>query len=147
MLFRSESSALTTALASSALKGRADYVGLLAKDELWAFYRSLDCLVVPSKTTERWKEQFGAVIADAFACGVPVVGYDSGAIPEVIGEAGLIIPEGDVEGLVRGLVTLRDDDMLRAKLAHAGRERYEREFSVEAYARKVAAAFGLAPRV
>jgi glycosyltransferase involved in cell wall biosynthesis len=128
------------------LGDRAEWVGLLAKDDLWDFYRSLGCLVVPSRTTEHWKEQFGAVIADAFACGVPVVGSDSGAIPEVIGAAGLVFPEGDVEALGRSIAQIRDDASLRVSLAQAGRERYEREFSVRAYAAKIARAFDLQRR-
>ena len=42
-----------------------------------------------------WKEQFGHVIIEAMACKVPVIGSDSGEIPHVIGDAGLIFPEGN----------------------------------------------------
>ena len=138
--------ALVAALAQPSLGGRAAWEGLLAKDDLWNFYRSLDCLVVPSRTTATWKEQFGAVIADAFAVGVPVVAFDSGAIAEVVGDSGIVVPEGDVEALTAALARVRDERHLREQLATAGRARYETEFSINAYAGKIAAAYGLRRR-
>ncbi len=63
------------------------------------FYRSLDVLVLPSCSRSNWKEQFGRVLVDAMACGVPVIGSTCGEIPNVIGDAGLIFPEGDAAAL------------------------------------------------
>ena len=54
--------------------------------------------MLPSLTRPNWKEQFGRVLIEAMASGVPVIGSDSGAIPDVIGQAGLIFPEGDFSG-------------------------------------------------
>ena len=134
-------------LASSAgLAGRVFCVGLLPKDQLWGFYRSLDCLAVPSLTTERWKEQFGGVIADALVMGLPIVGSSSGAIPEVMGPAGIVVPEGDEQALALALLRLRDDAELRAQLAAAGPPRFRKEFAISAYADKIAAALRLQPR-
>lgn len=83
----------------------------------------LDVLVLPSLTTASWKEQFGRVLVEAMACEVPVVGSDSGEIPNVIGEAGLVFPEGDAAALRERLRRLRDDAALREGLARAGRDR------------------------
>ncbi|MDF5716698.1 MAG: glycosyltransferase [Rhizonema sp. NSF051] len=58
-----------------------------------------DVLVLPSRTTETWKEQFGHVLIEAMAMGVPVIGSNSGEIPNVIGRADLIFPEGDSQAL------------------------------------------------
>jgi glycosyltransferase involved in cell wall biosynthesis len=80
-------------------------------------------LVVPSRTRPNWKEQFGRVLVEAMACGVVVVGSDSGEIPHVVGEAGLIFPEGDVAALRERLVRLSGDAQLRAELAQSGRQR------------------------
>ena len=55
----------------------------------------LDVFILPSLTTETWKEQFGRVIAEAMSCSVPVIGSSSGAIPEVLQGAGYIFQEGD----------------------------------------------------
>lgn len=60
-----------------------------------------DALVLPSETTSDWKEQFGRVVIEAAACGIPTIGSSSGAIPEVIGENGIIFKEKDVDDLSR----------------------------------------------
>jgi len=88
------------------------------------YLNCLDCLVLPSRTIPNgWREQFGLVLAQAMACGIPVVGSDSGAIPEVIGDAGLIFPEGDVRTLSDCLLRLKQDSPLRAQLSALGRDR------------------------
>jgi glycosyltransferase involved in cell wall biosynthesis len=86
-------------------------------------YHQIDTLVLPSLTRPNWKEQFGRVLVEAMMSGVPVVGSDSAAIPGVIGDAGLIVPEGDVEALAVALQRLHDDTGLRAQLAARGRTR------------------------
>lgn len=85
--------------------------------------RALDVLVLPSLTRPNWREQFGRVLVEAMACGVPVVGSDSGEIPHVIGDAGLVVPEGDIVALRAALRRLRDNPALRAELAARGRAR------------------------
>jgi glycosyltransferase involved in cell wall biosynthesis len=96
-----------------------------------AFYHDLDALVLPSRTQHNWKEQFGRVLIEAMACGVPVVGARSGAIPEVIGEAGLLFPEGDAAALRDQLHRLMADRVLRQSLAAAGRKRVLAHFTQE----------------
>lgn len=86
-------------------------------------YRALDALALPSLTRPNWKEQFGRVLVEAMASGVPVVGSDSGAIPGVIDAAGLVVPEGDIEALAAALAGLADDPARRDRLAAAGRAR------------------------
>jgi glycosyltransferase involved in cell wall biosynthesis len=85
-------------------------------------YRQLDALALPSLTRPNWKEQFGRVLIEAMACGVPVVGSDSGEIPNVIGTAGLVFAEGDVPALRDSLSLLMADPALRDALARKGRE-------------------------
>jgi glycosyltransferase involved in cell wall biosynthesis len=80
-------------------------------------------LALPSRTLPNWKEQFGRILVEAMACGVVVVGSDSGEIPNVIGEAGLVFPEDDKEALQAHLTRLIGDAGLRRRLAQAGRER------------------------
>jgi glycosyltransferase involved in cell wall biosynthesis len=87
------------------------------------YYRSLDVLVLPSRTRSNWKEQFGRVLVDAMACGVPVIGSTCGEIPNVIGDAGLIFPENDAAALRAQLQRLYDDTTLRDALAQRGRQR------------------------
>ena len=75
------------------------YLGLLPKDELWSFYAALDCLAVPSLTTPRWKEQSASTLVDGLAMGLPIVASDSGGIADIMGPAGLLVAEGDVDAL------------------------------------------------
>ncbi len=88
-----------------------------------AFYNQLDALVLPSLTRPHWKEQFGRVLIEAMACGVPVIGSRSGEIPHVIGQAGLSFTEGDVQELRARLSQLMGAPALRADLSRRGRER------------------------
>jgi glycosyltransferase involved in cell wall biosynthesis len=96
--------------------------------------RTYDILVIPSLTTRTWKEQFGRTIIEAMSCEVAVVGSDSGEIPHVIGEAGLITPEGDVPALAAALQRLLDDPAARARLAAAGRRRVLEHYTQAALA-------------
>jgi glycosyltransferase involved in cell wall biosynthesis len=125
------------------LPERVHYAGLLPKDELWGFYAALDCLAVPSLTTPRWKEQLGGTLLDGLAMGVPVVASASGGLPDAMGEAGILVPEGDADALAGALLRLCEDEALRERLSRAGRERFDREFAIPAYARKIAAALEL----
>lgn len=125
------------------LHGRIFYAGLLPKATLWGFYRALDCLVVPSLTIPGWKEQFGGVLADGMAMGLPLVGSDSGAIPDVIGPAGLIVPEGKPDALAANLRRLQEAPDLRWQLGEAGRQRFWAEFAIPAYAAKIGKALQL----
>jgi len=105
------------------LSDRVSFDDWLPSGQMPAYYRQLDVLVLPSRTRANWKEQFGRVLVEAMACGVAVVGSDCGEIPNVIGEAGLIFPEGQAEALRSRLERLLTDPQLRAALAQRGRER------------------------
>jgi glycosyltransferase involved in cell wall biosynthesis len=100
------------------------------------YYRSLDVLVLPSRSRSNWKEQFGRVLVDAMACGVPVIGSTCGEIPNVIGDAGLIFPEGNAAALRDHLRTLQHDAALRRELAQRGRQRVLDRFTQEQIARQ-----------
>jgi glycosyltransferase involved in cell wall biosynthesis len=93
------------------------------------FLRAMDVLALPSRTTPRWREQFGRVLVEAMACGVPVIGSDSGEIPYVIGDAGLVVPEGDVRRWVDAIGSILREHGLRDRLRARGRARAH-QFSV-----------------
>lgn len=102
---------------------RIHFLGHLPSMETPGFYRQLDVLVLPSRSQANWTEQFGRVLIEAMACGVPVVGAMSGEIPQVIGDAGLVFPEGDVAALADRLSGLAADPAQRTMLAGLGRAR------------------------
>jgi len=97
--------------------------------EVPKYMNAFDALVLPSRTTSRWKEQFGRVLIEAMACETPVVGSSSAEIPKVIGDAGLVFPEGDVAGLAGELRRLRDDLSLASDLGAKGRARVLEKFT------------------
>jgi glycosyltransferase involved in cell wall biosynthesis len=109
--------------------------GFVPFEQVPAWLKGIDALVLPSRTTADWQEQFGHVLVEAMLAGVPVIGSDSGAIPEVIGEAGLLFPEGNVAALRKWLVLLIDDPAERERLAEAGRQRALAQFTDAAIAR------------
>lgn len=115
--------------ASRSQEGRLDLAEHLPSTEMPAFLNTLDLLVLPSLTRPNWKEQFGRVLIEAMACGVPVVGSDSGEIPAVIGEGGLVFPEGQPVDLAGHLAELRADPARRAALGRLGRERVLARFT------------------
>ena len=99
------------------------------REELPEVMSALDVLLLPSRTTARWKEQFGRVIIEAHACRTPVIGSDSGAIPAVVGDGGLIVPEQNPAALAAAICKLRADPPLRDQMAAAGLRQTERHYS------------------
>ncbi|RUS95413.1 glycosyltransferase family 4 protein [Trichormus variabilis] len=87
------------------------------------YLNAMDMLVAPSQTMPNWKEQFGRMLIEAFACGVPVIGSDSGEIPYVIGDAGVVVGEKDENGWVTAISDLLNSPSLRQELGKKGLER------------------------
>lgn len=122
-------------LAGAGLEHRLRHVDSVPHLQLPAYYRCMDAFVLPSETTRRWKEQFGHVLLQAMSCGLPVVGSNSGFIPSVIGDAGMIFPERDASRLADALQRLVRDPLLRERLATQSRARVLERYTHEAVAR------------
>jgi glycosyltransferase involved in cell wall biosynthesis len=116
------------------VRHRVTFAGGRPLTELPGIMNALDVLILPSHTTASWKEQFGRVLIEAGACGVAVAGSSSGAIPEVIGDAGLVFPEKDPQALAASLRRLRDDPELLRRCGEIGYERATTRFSWECVA-------------
>jgi len=99
------SEALPQELASRGLTERVRLVGPVDPDAVVAFYRSVDVVAVPSIPRDGWTEQFGRVAIEAMASGVPVVSSDAGALPDVVADAGIVVPHGDAAALATALIT------------------------------------------
>ncbi|HST04504.1 MAG TPA: glycosyltransferase [Chloroflexia bacterium] len=127
---------LRSTAAEMGIADRVHLVGIIHNTDLPGFMNALDVFVLPSETRSNWREQFGRVAVEAMACGVPVIGSDSGEIPTVLGDAGLVFQEGDRDGLARQLSCLLAAPDERTRLSVAGRERVVRLFSVEQVARR-----------
>ncbi len=118
-----------------------DWGNRLSSDQMPNFYQKLDVLVLPSRTLPNWKEQFGRVLIEAMACGVAVVGSDSGEIPNVIGDAGLIFPEDDCPALTAHLQSLLVDRSVARQLGQVGRARVIENFTMRQIATKTVAVY------
>ncbi|TLP97044.1 glycosyltransferase [Nesterenkonia salmonea] len=77
-------------------------------DQLPDFYRELDVLVVPSLPTPGWLEQFGRVVIEAFASGVPVIASRTGALQDVVADAGILVEPGDPQAIREALAVVTD---------------------------------------
>lgn len=93
------------------------------------YINAMDVLCAPSQTTPSWREQFGRMLIEAMACGVPVIGSDSGEIPHVIGDAGVIVGERDVPAWRHALERLLGDEPKRRELAERGLARVHERFT------------------
>ena len=124
-----------------AMVNRIHLVGQIAGDQLAGVMNAMDALLLPSRTTPTWKEQFGRVIIEAHACGVPVIGSDSGAIPAVVGEGGQIVPERDAAALAAAILRLRDAPELGPKMGAIGRRRAQAECTWAAVAARMHCVF------
>lgn len=130
---------LETEAARRGIAGRVAFLPQAPSAEMPGRYHELDAFVLPSLTRPNWKEQFGRVLVEAMASGVPVAGSNSGAIPDVIGDAGLVVPEGDAPALTAALRRLRDEPGLRENLSERGRERALAVFTHASVAEQTAA--------
>lgn len=117
----------------------------LPHDRVCEFMQAIDVLVLPSRTVQTWRntwqEQFGHVLIEAMACETPVVGSSSGAIPEVIGDAGLVFRERNAVDLKEKLLQLIEDQGLYARLSKLGRERVLQFYSNQTVGKKWAEIF------
>jgi glycosyltransferase involved in cell wall biosynthesis len=114
---------------------RVELLAPVPSTEVPRLLHTLDATVLGSRTSPTWKEQFGRTLVESMACRVVPIGSSSGEIPHVVGDAGLIFPEGDVEALRGAMRRVMADDRLRAQLAERGRARVLERFTPKQIAR------------
>jgi glycosyltransferase involved in cell wall biosynthesis len=89
-------------------------------DQVPAHLNAMDLLCAPSQATPRWREQFGRMVVEAFACGLPVISSDSGELPYVVLDAGVIVGERDEDAWVSAIGELIGDPEKRSELSSMG---------------------------
>lgn len=107
--------------------GIRDYVKFISEidtSELVNQYRLASIVVAPSTY-----EGFGLPVAEAMACGAPVVATTAGALPEVVGDAGILVPPADIKALVEAISGLMDNPAKRGQLSEIGRKRILQTFN------------------
>lgn len=130
---------------AAGIKDRIILVESVPHDKVPRYINVMSTLVLPSETSISvktltavgWKEQFGHVLIEAMACKVPVIGSDSGEIPNVIGDTGLIFREGDIAALENSLRQMIEQPALCQKLAELGYNRAMSEYTNKALAKSL----------
>ncbi len=126
------------------IKYRIILVESVPHDQVCNYINLMSTLVLPSETANEfktltavgWKEQFGHVLIEAMACKVPVIGSNSGEIPHVIGDTGLVFPEGDAQALANCLVQLMDKPQLAQNLGEMGYQKVTAKYTNKALAKQ-----------
>ncbi|MBH8565156.1 glycosyltransferase [Nostoc sp. CENA67] len=126
------------------IKERLILVESVPHNEVASYINLMSTLVLPSETTYNfktltsvgWKEQFGHVLIEAMACQVPVIGSNSGEIPHVIGDDGLIFPEGDAKALADCLVQLIEKPDFAQTLGERGYQKAMVKYTNKALAKQ-----------
>jgi glycosyltransferase involved in cell wall biosynthesis len=110
---------------SGKLSGVADFrlVSDAKYSDMPSIYQSADLFFLPSRSTETWEEQYGMVLVEAIACGLPIVTSNSGAIPEVVGNAGITHLVCDVDKMVKTISDLLTNPDLLKKYSSRSRTR------------------------
>lgn len=110
-------------------------------EEMHEGYTLADVFLLNSAPRPGWLEQFGYVLAEALASGVPIITTRSGSIPEVVGDAALLIPPADFLAVHQAMETLVADAALRRDLAERARARAESEYDAAVNARRIRDAY------
>jgi glycosyltransferase involved in cell wall biosynthesis len=117
-------SAIPSLIRALGLGRHVEFTGSISQDEFVRQYATAWAAVVPSLY-----EGFGLPAGEAMACGVPVISTTGGALPEVVGDAGLLVPPGNAQALAVAIDRICDDDRLAENLGLAGRDRVLKHFT------------------
>ena len=116
--------------------GHVTFTGRISDREFVRQYAKAAFCVVPSVY-----EGFGLPVGEAMACGVPVISTTGGALPEVVGKDGVLVPPADPDALTRAMIDLLEDPGKAAKLGEGGYRRVQKHFTWKRAAEKTVAAY------
>lgn len=113
------------------------FAGSFPYDKMVAVYNLADVFVLGSIPTKTWQEQFGMVLIEAMACGLPVIATKTGTIPEVVGDSGMLIAANDWVGMARALEKMAADPQKAKELGKKSEQRVRKYFSQTISAKKI----------
>ena len=120
---------------------RVHFLGL--RNDVEHVLAASDLVVVPSQ----WEEAFGLAVIEAMAAGKPIVVTRSGAMPTIVGDAGMVVPKHDLDAMASAIREMLADETRAAELAAKGRARVEARYGMERYVRETLAIYSeLMPR-
>jgi len=119
------------------LEDRVVHIPKVPYAEMPRYYSIADVFVLPSAPIPTWQEQFGMVFIEAMASGVPVIAGHSGSIPEVIGDAGILVPPADFHRIAEEIEKLIEDEDLRRRLREKGLRRVRESFNTAKTAERI----------
>jgi glycosyltransferase involved in cell wall biosynthesis len=114
---------------------RVHFLGL--RNDVEALLAASNVVVVPSE----YEEAFGLVVVEAMASGRPVVVTRSGAMPELVGDAGIVVPKRDPDAMAAAVNRLLTDAALARRMSRIGRERAEHRFGMQAFVDRTVALY------
>lgn len=109
--------------------------------EIHKVYQKADLFFLPSRSTPTWEEQYGMALVEAMACGLPLVTTNSGAIPEIVGDAGIKVPELDTKAMSQGIFEILSTKLRATCLGNASKHRAAQHFDSIKTAEKLAALY------
>jgi len=112
------------------------FTGRIENEEFAGYYAEATMAVIPSVY-----EGFGMPAGEAMACGVPVISTTGGALPEVVGDAGILVPPRDKDALEYAIVTLLDNPEMCDRLGRAGLDRVKKMYTWHHAAKKIEDAY------
>ena len=108
---------------------RVKFISQIKSRDIAAYLRAIDTLCLPSHTRPNWKEQFGRILVEAMAAGAVCIGSSSGEIPKVLGNVGLVFPEGDSHALAEAIRHLVKNHALGQSLRKSAMERVKTRYT------------------
>ena len=125
----SKTQEMTNLANSLKISGSCIFLNNISYNNMSKIHNLANIFVLPSIPVKAWQEQWGMVLTESMACKKPVISTLSGSIPEVIGDAGLLIQPNDSLSLYNSIRRLMLDKQLRTKLGTKARQRVEKRFN------------------
>jgi glycosyltransferase involved in cell wall biosynthesis len=119
------------------IEGRVMLAGSFPYETVPRLYNASNAFILPSIPVPFWQEQFGMVLVEAMASGLPVISTRSGSIPEVVGDAGILVEPNDPLSIAEGVRRLASDEKYCRALGSAARERTAEIFNIEIVSRSI----------